>query len=358
MNIMRAFLQLSWNLLWLVLAGLAAGCSYNDPQSTMNPAGPSAHEIAKLGWFIYIMFLIVAIVMWILILLVVTRPRGSFQEHAPVGSGGGQSWVLIGGFIIPVVILGIVFVTGLQAMTFFPMNHPKNEAHNKAALFDRDEPADIEITGHQWWWQVDYTEGPTSMHATTANEIHIPVGKPMNIDLRSDDVIHSFWVPTLHGKVDAVPGQVNRIRIQADHAGVYRGTCAEYCGAQHAHMGLLVVADEPEAYKQWLERQRADAAPPAANTEVAQGANLFLSKPCELCHTVRGTLAHGRTGPDLTHFGSRKGIAANMMVNDDANLSAWVVHAQALKPASQMPNITEFDGNELHAIVAYLRQLQ
>jgi cytochrome c oxidase subunit 2 len=354
---MRNLIRNSFRACWPILVILVVGCNDHDPQSTISPAGPAAREISHLSWFIYIMFLIVAVVMWILILLVLTRPRGTLDEHAPVGSGGGQTWVLIGGFIIPVVLLGIVFVSGLRAMTFFPMRHATHAAHDGAAHFDRDAPADIEITGHQWWWQVDYVAGGPATHATTANEIHIPTGRPINIDLRSDDVIHSFWVPALHGKVDAVPGQVNRIRIQADAPGSYRGTCAEYCGAQHAHMGLLVVADAPDVYEQWLTHQRADASA-SLNGDAADGANLFLSKPCGLCHTVRGTIAHGRTGPDLTHFGSRRGIAANMMANDDANLSAWVTHAQSLKPASEMPNITEFDGNELHAIVAYLRGLQ
>ena len=338
---------------WLALTAVAAGC--DGPQSSLRTVGPASREITHLSWFIYIMFLIVAGVMWILILLVVTRPRGSLKEHALVGTGGGRSWILIGGFLIPVVLLGIVFVFGLRAMAFFPMHHrPGRDGTGDVAP---GEQADIEISGHQWWWQIDYVGGGPSLHATTANEVHIPVGIPVNIDLRSEDVIHSFWVPALHGKVDLVPGQINRIRIEADQPGIYRGTCAEYCGAQHAHMGLVVIAEQPDAFERWLEHQRAEAASPTS-VQAAEGVNLFLSKPCGLCHTVRGTIAHGRTGPDLTHFGSRKGIAANMLVNDDANLSAWITHAQSLKPASEMPDITQFNGNELRAMVAYLRQLQ
>jgi cytochrome c oxidase subunit 2 len=204
---------------------------------------------------------------------------------------------------------------------------------------------------------VEYLQGSVDQHFTTANEIHIPVGMPVTIELRSADVIHSFWVPNLHGKVDLIPGHVNFIQIQADHPGNYPGTCAEYCGAQHAHMRLLVVAQPPDEYKAWLEAQRQPGAEPASS-EAKEGEQVFLTGPCSNCHQVRGTIAGGRVAPDLTHIGSREYIAANSYANNDANLEAWVTHAQSLKPDAAMPNLTLFSGTQLQQLVAYLRQLK
>jgi cytochrome c oxidase subunit 2 len=192
---------------------------------------------------------------------------------------------------------------------------------------------------------------------TTANEIHIPAGRAIDIDLASSDVIHSFWVPELHGKVDLIPGMTNRIRVEADHPGTYRGQCAEFCGAQHAHMILLVIAETPEKFEQWLAEQRQPAATPATEQHVL-GQQLFESRPCLLCNTIRGTLANGRVGPDLTHLGSRRMIAANMLENNTANLAAWVTHARSLKPGTVMPDVTQFDGEELQSIVGYLQHLR
>ena len=327
----------------LVLLSLLSGCA--DRQSTLSPGGPAARTLSHLGWFIYVLFCLVAIIMWVLIAWAATRRRGSLEEHAPVDVGGGQPWILIGGFAIPFVILAVVFISGLRVTAEFPMHDGEMP------------PAEIRVTGHQWWWQIDYLTGPVHEQVTTANEIHIPAGRPVDIDLASVDVIHSLWVPRLHGKVDLIPGRINRIRIQADRPGVYSGQCAEFCGAQHAHMMIVVMAQPPEEFQAWLAQERQDAVPPATQQET-EGQGLFLSRPCGLCHTIRGTLAHGAVGPDLTHFASRRGIAANALENNEANLAAWVTHAQSLKPEAEMPNITQFKGAELRAIVAYLRELR
>jgi|SRR5579871_1781387 len=335
-----------WKLVPSVAFLLLAGCA--NRESMMAPAGPASENLANLGWFVFLLFSVVAVIMWILLAWVAMRKRGSFAEHAPVDIGGGQPWILIGGFAIPFVILAAVYVVGLNAMSAFPL---EGEHHQMAM------PADIRVTGHQWWWQIDYMKGPLDQHVTTANEIHIPVGKPVDIDLTSNDVIHSFFIPALHGKVDLIPGQMNRIRIQADQAGTYRGQCAEYCGAQHAHMILMVVADPPAQYDAWLAKQAADAQEPATDQE-RQGQQLFMAKACVLCHTIRGTLAQAKVGPDLTHIASRQGLAANTLRNNEANLEAWVTHAQSLKPEVAMPDITAFRGDQLRAVVAYLQQLQ
>lgn len=316
------------------------------PQSTLYGQGPAAQKIAQMSWLMLILFLAITLFMWILIVLAFSRRRGTLAEHAPVDEGGGQGWVSWGGLAFPIVVLSVLFILGLKLMASFPVG----ESHHQ------DLKPQIVITGHQWWWEAQYIGKPAESF-TTANEIHIAVGKPTDIELESSDVIHSFWIPALHGKVDLVPGHPNFIRIQADRAGVYSGTCAEYCGAQHAHMRLLVIAESPEDYMAWRQQQLKPADEPSAE-EAKRGEQDFMGAACAFCHQVRGTLAGGRVAPDLTHVGSRQYIAANSYRNNDAYLEAWITHAQSLKRESGMPNLTQFNGQQLRDIVAYLRQLQ
>jgi cytochrome c oxidase subunit 2 len=319
--------------------------SCHAPQSTFAPGGPSARALSHLGWFVVLLFLAVAAVMMLLFMWVALRRRGTFEEHAPYNIGGGQSWILIGGFLIPAVILAAVFVLTLRTMEAFPLHDGGQR-----------EP-EIRVIGHQWWWEVHYPGASPDQRVVTANEIHIPTGRPVELALDSADVIHSFWVPRLHGKVDLVPGWHNRIRLQADQPGRYPGECAEFCGAQHAHMRLLVVAESPDDFARWLAGQRAPGTAPST-ADAVRGQSLFVSRACGLCHTVRGTAALGSVGPDLTHLASRRGLAANSFPNDTAHLTAWVTNAQALKPQAQMPNVTNFTGEELRSLVGYLQQLR
>jgi cytochrome c oxidase subunit 2 len=323
-------------------AVILAGCTR---QSVWSPAGPAAREIERLNGFVTGLFLIVAVVVLGLVVFVASRPRGSLDWHAPVDVGGGHSWVMIGGFAIPAAILAIVFISGLQGMAKFPI---EGGMHT---------PAELRLVGHQWWWEVEYLSAQPNLRVTTANEIHIPVGRPVDIDLTSYDVIHSFWVPELHGKVDLIPTVMNRIRIEADRPGIYRGQCAEYCGEQHAHMILTVIAQPPADYAAWLAHEREDAVSPITEQE-ERGQMLFLTRPCVTCHAIRGTPAGSHVGPDLTHMGRRLRIAANMLENNPANLAAWATHAQSLKPGAHMPNVTSFNGDELQALVAYLASLK
>lgn len=327
-----------------VLSALAmlTGCGR---QSMLSPGGPASENIAELGWFVFILFSGIGVIMWILLVWICLRRRGTLAEHEPIDAGGGHNWILIGGFIIPFIVLAGTFVLGLDRMSAFPLH---GEHH---------EPADILVIGHQWWWEIQYVKGPAHDRFVTANEIHIPVGQAVNIDLTSVDVIHSFFEPRLHGKVDLIPNQYNRIRIEASHPGVYRGQCAEYCGAQHANMVLLVVADTPDEYKQWFDHQLQDAVEPVTDQQ-KHGQQLFFGGPCATCHTVRGTAAGGRTGPELTHFASRLGLASNAFPNNEATLAGWVTHAQSMKPEVEMPNITQFNGTDLLDLVAYLRNLK
>jgi len=326
----------------LVLLSLA-GCQ--SVRSTLSPAGPAAGRIAWLEWTALITFCVTAFIMWVLLLWAVNRRRGSLETHEPWDEGGGQSWIVIGGFFIPCVVLCTLFVIGLLSMSRFPV-HAGIEVH-----------PEIRVIGHQWWWEVHYITEPASRQFTTANEIHVPVGKPVDIELDTADVIHSFWIPTLHGKVDLIPGVRNYIRIQANAPGNYSGQCASYCGEQHAHMLLLVVAQSQQEYEAWYQDQLNPAAEPQG-AEAIHGRDVFMGAACAFCHQIRGTDAHGHVAPDLTHLASRQGIASNSYVNNQADLAGWVVHAQTFKPGAQMPDLAVFNGKDLRAIVAYLEQLK
>lgn len=315
------------------------------PQSTLSSAGPASAHITSLSWILYLIFIVVVAIMWGLILLVALHRRGSLREHAPIELNDGHDWVFAGGFLIPFFILATIYILGLKTLSAFPAPGDGPVPH-----------PEIRITGHQWWWEVEYIGRPPDQRFKTADEIHIPVGRPIDIELVTADVIHSFWVPRLNGKVDLIPGQPNVVRFEANQAGTYAGQCAEFCGEQHAHMRVRVIAQRPVEYQAWLESQVAAAAQPVNDQEKA-GEQQFMDKACSLCHTIRGTDAHGEVGPDLTHLASRQGIASDMLDNNTANLSGWVTHAQSLKPGAVMPNVTAFNGEQLRNLVSYLQSL-
>jgi cytochrome c oxidase subunit 2 len=327
----------------LMLALLGVGC--HGPQNVLAPAGPGARTLAYLGNIALISFSLATLVTWALLGFVVLRRRGSLQEHERPDVGGGQGWLWIGGVLIPVVTFGSLFVLTLEKVDDFPLHDDEHHA------------PEVRVIGHQWWWEVEYLGASPHLRLTTANELHIPVGQPVQIQLESRDVIHSFWVPQLHGKVDLVPGWTNHLRLQADAPGRYQGECAEFCGAQHARMRLLVVAEAPEDYARWVRQQTLAASVPTEPVALA-GRELFESRACGLCHTVRGTSARGSVGPDLTHLASRQGIAANSFPNSHAYLAAWAVGAQTLKPEVAMPNVNDFDGQELEELVTFLEGLK
>ena len=329
------------------IAAALATTACRGVQPMLAPGGPQARSIAHLGWFVLITFSAVTVVMWALIFWVAARRRGTLAEHAPYDAPGDKSFVVIAGFVIPATILCVIFVATLRTMREFPMGDHDMHAG----------PPAITVTGHQWWWEIEYQIGGVNGHVVDANELHIPAGRPIDIALRTHDVIHSFWVPRLHGKVDLVPGFDNRIRIQADEPGLYRGECGEYCGPQHAHMILLVDVQPQAEFDAWLAQARQPAAAPAS-AAARRGQDVFMANACVLCHTIRGTDAHGLVGPDLTHLAGRKGLAANSYPNSTAYLEAWVTHAQTMKPDAQMPNVTAFTGDDLRALVAYLEGLK
>lgn len=327
-------------------SGLLPGAALAEaPMSYLESAGARGKEIAVLNWALSIQSIVVVVIVSGLVLVgvLVRRSRGpaAVNQRLPVLHGGnGVKWMYIGLAITTIALVGSVTWT---MVTMAAISHPPEEPR-----------LTIEITGHQWWWEVNYVGEDPRRSFETANEIHIPVGEPVRLKLASADVIHSFWVPALSGKTDLIPGQVNVTWIQADEAGVFRGQCAEFCGRQHSHMALFVFAQPAEEFEAWWEEQLEPAAQPEGEVALA-GQQQFVLR-CAVCHTVRGTIAGGEVGPDLTHLMARETIASGMLPNNVGHLSGWVANPQFIKPASKMPNL-ELSGPQLDAIRAYLLTL-
>ena len=307
--------------------------------------GLKADHILPLTWGLLVISLLVILSVIALLLrsLFVASETtvGSADTAAVERPWGGTRWIAIGvGLTAFVLLLSAVWAMGTLAAIGEPPARPA---------------VTVEVIGHQWWWEIRYHDDKPSRVFTTANEIRIPVGKPALFRLKSADVIHSFWVPALGGKTDLIPGQTNVTWLQADKQGVYRGQCAEYCGMQHAHMALVVVASDPESFESWW-RHQLEPPPAPASERVASGKQSFLQK-CGACHSVRGTPAGGIVGPDLSHLMQRKTIAAGTLVNTTAHLAAWIADPQHIKPGNFMPR-PEVSSAELQKIIAYLQTLE
>ena len=313
-------------------------------QSALDAAGPAAARIGALWWVMLGIATAVFIVVMATLIYAVShrRPRHEGTQILAHDQAGVR-WVIIGGAAIPAVILVGVFIYTMRTL------HAVGPASGDPDLV-------VEVTGRQWWWEVRYSPSDPAATFATANEIRIPVGRRVQVRLRSEDVIHSFWVPRLQGKMDLVPGLERVTWIQADEQGTFRGQCAEYCGLQHTRMALYVVALDDAAFEQWRAEQLAPAAPPEDALGRA-GAQVFLDRGCVLCHTIRGTPAAARAGPDLTHVGSRLSLAAGTLPNTQGHLAGWIANPQSLKPGNHMPAVP-LEPDELHAIVHYLRGLR
>ncbi|MFL6551592.1 MAG: cytochrome c oxidase subunit II [Povalibacter sp.] len=218
-----------------------------------------------------------------------------------------------------------------------------------------DPQVSLRVTANQWWWEVEYTGDP-SRQVRTANEIHLPVNAQVHVELSSNDVIHSFWVPNLHGKQDLIPGRTNEIRLQPLQTGSFRGFCAEFCGAQHAKMDFEVVVDTPDAFAAWTNHQLSSAVTPGT-PETQAGQQVFMSSACNMCHAISGTDANGTVGPDLSHFASRRWLASGTAPNTPSNLRSWLENPQRMKPGSHMP-VVQLKPQELDALVAYIGSLK
>lgn len=319
---------------------MIAGAS--TPMSYLRTFGPAGDPATRLGQGLGVVSIVVTVVIAILLLAAIYRKRAVPARSSDLTVSrdeGGVSWIYVGVGISTVVLVACAVWTMLTVAA--------------VAMPARAADFTVRVTAAQWWWNVRYESADASQVFDAPNEIHIPVGRPVRVELSSVDVIHSFWIPKLSGKMDVIPGQTNVTWLQADKPGAYRGQCGEYCGAQHAHMAMYVVAEEPREYAAWADRQRA-AAPPA-RAEARQGEQSFISR-CGACHAVRGTGAGGILGPDLTHLKSRQTIAAGMLPNTPGNLAAWISNAQALKPGTRMPTMA-LSGPELSALMVYLDTL-
>ena len=303
-------------------------------QSVVDPAGPAAARIHDLWLLLFwVCFAIYVLVVGALAYAVARKDK----------NGRGSMVAIQGATAATVLILIGFFAASLSTLNgLSPISLPGQ--------------VDIEITGHQWWWEVRYPNAVASQIVTTANEIHIPVGRPVMLKLTSQDVIHSFWVPNLQGKRDLIPSHVTATSLQADKPGVYRGQCAEFCGLQHANMAFYVVAESAELFKAWLDGQRHPAVAPG-DALLQRGQQVFLNGPCILCHTIRGIDAFGQNAPDLTHLGSRRSLAAGTLPNTLGHLGGWISDPQTIKPGNHMPPVN-LDPDDVQPLLAYLESLK
>jgi cytochrome c oxidase subunit 2 len=310
--------------------GLLGGCGART--SVLSPAGPGAAHIATLWWVMLALGTVIFAGVLTLLLLALFRRR---DDRA--GPADGRRFIIGGGIVLPVAVL-----TALFSLTIWTMS----------ALAAREPELTVRVTGWQWWWEVHYpAEG-----FYTANELVIPAGRPVRVELASGDVVHNLWVPELHGKFDLIPGHIHSFTIEADQPGEFQGMCAEYCGEQHAKMRFVVVALTPAEFAAWAAAQAAPA-PQPSDPLLLRGQQIFLGSACVYCHAVSGTNANSRFGPDLTHLASRRTLAAGVLPNTRGNLAGWITNPQTIKPGNKMPPVV-LESEELNALIAYLESLE
>jgi len=326
----------------------------DGPQAALNPAGPQAERIAWLSWFMIISLSIVyVIVIGILIAGFIKRSRAGVSggpvpvserlEMNAAGEARLTRWVVIGvlitaGYLVLLMVLDVSTGRALSSMS------------------EDEDPLIVDVIGHQWWWEIVYPAQDPSRTVTTANELHIPVGRTVRIRTSSVDVIHSLWIPRLHGKRDLIPDHPSAFHLRADQPGVFRGQCAEFCGLQHARMSLLVIAQPEAEFRAWQAAQLLPAQVPADSIR-RLGMETFLTDTCTMCHAIAGTPASARAGPDLTHFGSRRTIGAATLPNNRGNLGGWIIDPHHIKPGVNMP-ANPIPADRLNALISYLEGLK
>jgi cytochrome c oxidase subunit 2 len=312
----------------------------------LNPAGPQAGNIEWLYWVIFWIVFIVFVLTVAGFARAAARTRSSATEMLPIVKDpeGDERAKWAVGSAVTVTVLTLFAVLFMSVIT-----------GKKVEGLTSKNPITIQVTGHQWWWEVIYPNTQADQTVTTANEIHVPVGKPVVILTNSADVIHSFWAPSINGKRDLLPGYSSAFWVKMDQPGVYHGQCAEFCGLQHAHMGFSIIAESDQEFQTWQAEQLKPAKDPG-DAESARGRKVFLTHACIMCHTIRGTDAGSRLGPDLTHLASRSMIAAETLPNTRGALAGWIVDPQRIKPGNQMPP-NPLAPDDLQAVITYLKTL-
>jgi cytochrome c oxidase subunit 2 len=325
-----------WAAIGALLAGTSALVGCSGPQSTLDPAGRGAARIAELFWGMTAGAVVIWAAMMGLALYTVARRRTEPSPRAP------GLLIVGGGVVLPIVVLTGLLAWGLAALP--PL------------LAASDSDRTIAVTGEQFWWRVRYLV-PGGEAVELANELRLPVGEAVELQLESRDVIHSFWVPALGGKVDMIPGRRTRLTLEPTRTGVFRGVCAEYCGTSHARMAFAVVVSDEQEFARWLAQQ-AEPARPATEPLAVRGQELFVRSGCGACHTVRGTVADGVIAPDLTHVGGRLSVGAGLLASEPDGFQHWIAAPDRLKPGSAMPSFAMLPTEDLQALAAYLEGLE
>jgi cytochrome c oxidase subunit 2 len=317
-------------------------------QNVLAPHGVQAIEIYGLWRLTLFICAVVFAAVLAAFLYAIWRAPSSAMQQAPDVASLLRPEPRLHRFVVLAVAISTVLLVVLIVADFL--------TDRRLASLPLKNAIQIEVTGHMWWWGGRYLDAEPSRMFDVANEFHVPVGRPVILKLASGDVIHSFWAPSLHGKKDLIPGRTSLLQFRVDKPGVYRGQCAEFCGLEHALMAFTVVAEPPAQFEAWAARQRAEAPAPADALRL-RGQEVFMSRTCVMCHTVAGTVANARLGPDLTHFASRRTLAAGTLPNTAQHLASWIVDPQRLKPGANMPG-TPMSADDLTALVAYLETLK
>jgi cytochrome c oxidase subunit II len=317
----------------------------NLVQSALDPAGIQALRIENLWWFTFWLAVAVWTIVMVFVAVAARRAHPPAPGDLPVLPRSDRT-----------LLRSVAFATSLTVLILFGILVTSVKT-GRAMSAQRDETALlINVTGYQWWWDVEYQHPDPSERVRTANELHIPVGRTVAIKLIGGDVIHSFWAPTLHGKMDAIPGHESYLWIRSDKPGIYRGQCAEFCGVQHAHMAFTVQVEPSDDFERWIQQQRLTA-PPPSSPDAKRGLDVVQQRSCAMCHQILGTQAGGRAAPDLTHLASRPTIAAGTFPMTHDNLTAWIQDPQRFKPGTRMPKV-DLSRDELQAVVIYLESLK
>lgn len=336
----RFALRMIQCLVGLLLLATALPAAAALPQSTFDPAGPVARMQLDLFnvtlWITVFIFIVVASGLGYAMIRFRGRPGDAQPKQIHGNSKLEVLWT-----VIPVILLLFIAVPTV------------NMSFQLAAAPSEDESINVRVIGYQWWWAFEYPD----LGIVTANELRIPEDTPVDLTLESEDVIHSFWIPRLAGKVDVVPNRVNTMWLQADEPGVYYGQCAEYCGTSHANMRMRVQVVSQAEFDAWVQQRQAAAAFSTADNLVTRGHDVFVNSACAACHTVDGTEAAGKVGPDLSDVGSRTTIAAGLVDNTPENMAAWLRDPQSVKPGALMPNL-QLNDEDVSALVAFLDSLK